>query len=199
MRTLPKAACVVAAAALLGACSFLRAKPDPSRYYVLTQLPGDPGAVAASKGPAVGIGPVVLPRYLARPELVLRVAPNEIRPSEYDLWASSLQSQVERTLAANVATLLASDRVVVYPWYRGVALDFVVRVDVARFEPDEDGAHLIARWVIVDGRGTMVRSGDTDLHEPMASRNAVAAAAAMSRALGGLSREVADAINAVRG
>jgi uncharacterized lipoprotein YmbA len=199
VRTLPKAACVVAAAALLGACSFLRAKPDPSRYYVLTQLPADPGAVAASKGPAVGIGPVVLPRYLARPEVVLRVAPNEIRPSEYDLWASSLQSQVERTLAANVATLLASDRVVIYPWYRGVALDFVVRVDVVRFEPDEDGVHLIARWVIVDGRGTMVRSGETDLHEPMASRNAAAAAAAMSRALGGLSREVADAINAVHG
>src|SRR4029077_20509436 len=67
-------------ALLLGACSLL-APRDRSRFYVLTPLAvTDPTSSATPPGRrmALGLGPVNVPSYLDRPEIVTRVNPNEL-------------------------------------------------------------------------------------------------------------------------
>ena len=189
-----------AAACLLAACSILRPSPDPSRFYVLTAVAASEAAGAANgQGPALGVGPVALPGYLERPELVTRVAPNEMRPADYHRWAEPLRTQFERTLGQNLSRLLGTDRVLTFPWWRGMPLDFIVQVDVSRFEPDaERGVHLVARWIVRDGpRGTLLRAGDTDLVETVASDDPDAVVAALSHTLGRMSGDIADAIRAL--
>ncbi len=190
-------------ALLLGACSPLAPRPDRSRFYVLTPLVlTDPTSSATLPGRrlALGLGPVNVPPYLDRPEVVTRVNPNELKPAGYERWAEPLGTQIRGTLAMNLATLLKTDRVVAFPWYGGTALDYVVTVDVYAFERDpENRADLVARWLVKDGRaGTVLRAEETRLHEAAASETTADLVAALSRALGELSRAIASAIEGFR-
>ena len=190
-------------ALLLGACSVLVPRPDRSRFYVLTPLPvTDPtsSATPPRRNLALGLGPVNVPSYLDRPEIVTRVNPNELRPAGQDRWAEPLATQIRDTLAMNLAALLKTDRVVAFPWYGGTALDYVVTVDVYAFERGpENHADLVARWLLKDGRaGTVLRAEESRLQEAAASEATADLVAALSRTLAELSRAIAGAIEGVR-
>jgi uncharacterized lipoprotein YmbA len=128
-----------------------------------------------------------------------RVAPNELQPADGDRWAEPLREQFERTLGQNLSTLLGTERVLSFPWWRGVPLDFVVQVDVVRFEREAgQDVHLVARWQVRDGaRGTVLCSGDANLVEAVASDDPDAVVAALSRVLARMSGDIAEAIRAL--
>jgi len=75
--------------AVLQAC----AGSKPARFYLLTaEVRG-----AAAQGveldqprQLIAVGPVELPRYLDRPQIVTRKGPNQLELAEFDLWAESL-------------------------------------------------------------------------------------------------------------
>ena len=75
----------------LAGCAALSAQPDPSRFFTLTPLPQAEEAVskisAGSEQISLGIGPVKLPGYLDRQELVTRISQNRFDVSENDRWA----------------------------------------------------------------------------------------------------------------
>jgi len=179
-------------AVALAGCGFLSPKADPTRFYVLTAVADAP---APPRGLAVGLGPIVLPSYLQRPELALRVGPNEVRFREFDRWAGSLPAQVGSVLGENLRRVLGADRVVLFPWYSGTKLDLVVELQVFRFEPDHDGlAHLLGHWRLRDAaHATDLTAADVDLSEPVASRDPDGEVAALSRLLAQLARQIADA------
>ena len=64
---------------------------------------------------AVGIGPVTLPQYLDRPQIVERTGPNSLKIAEFDRWAEPLNNTVPRILVQNISQLLQSDRVYALP------------------------------------------------------------------------------------
>jgi uncharacterized lipoprotein YmbA len=180
---------------LVSGCSILSPRPDPSRFFTLTPLaePGpNPGALA---GHVLGIGPITLPQYLDRPELVTRVGPNEVRSAAFDYWAGSLAKQFETTLSHDLQALLGPSSVQTSPWYAGARPDLIVEVDVLQFERAVDGqAHLRARWRLRKGSSAEVqRAGESNLAHP-AAEDAGSTVAALSELLGQFSRELADAI-----
>jgi hypothetical protein len=181
---------------LAAACGVISPRPDPTRFYVLAPLTDAGDAPAGTR--VLGLGPITLPRYLERPELVTRASPTEIRVATFDRWAEPLRTDFERTLAQNLTALTGIARVAPFPWFRGVPLDVVVEVDVLRFEPDLEGtAHLDARWRVRNPHsGALVRTADSTLREPANAKGTDAAVDAMSRALGALSREIAAAVTA---
>jgi uncharacterized lipoprotein YmbA len=65
----------------LGACA-----STPSRFYLLNTLPASETvpATAAGRGPVVGVGPITLPKYLDRPQLVTRASRNQLTLGEFD-------------------------------------------------------------------------------------------------------------------
>jgi len=88
---------LVLLALFLGACG----TTHNSRYYTLTPVPvgqdrkpDEPGTVPV----VLGIGPVTLPDYLDRPQIVLRTSQNELVFSEYSRWAGSLATDTVRVL-----------------------------------------------------------------------------------------------------
>ena len=64
------------------ACGSLGPKADPSRFFILTPAPqlqhSSPRCSPTSTTLAVGIGPIHLPSYLDRQELVSRVTANRL-------------------------------------------------------------------------------------------------------------------------
>jgi len=187
----------------------------PTRFYVLSAIDDEPAAVPG-KGIAIGIGPVTLPQYLNRPQIVTRIGSNQMEFAEFDQWSGDLNDNVTRVLAANLSSLLKTDRVSLYPWKEEAPIDEQVTIDVVNFERDVDGSsRLTAYWSIVDPRKPEVKlmrrstyrdagersqstSGPTSGSEKAGSRPYEAIAAAMSRNLEALSRDIADAVTRLK-
>ncbi len=181
--------------ALVG-CSFGR--QQPTRLYVLTALPATeaPPPAAATRGVAVGVGPVDLPQYVNRPQIVTGDSSPELHHAELAQWAEPLPDNFARVLAENLSLLLATDRVAVFPWKGPMPLDYQVIVEVTRFLGEPGGeVSLVALWRVVGKNGKEVlTSQKSSFSEPSGSQDYQALATAMSRAVAALSREIATTI-----
>ena len=175
------------------------ATSPPSQFYLMTPLPeADMPRHAAQRdmGPALGVGPVKLPAYLDRPEVVTRSGPNALQIAEFNRWGEPLEDNFKRVLAMNLGVLADTDRVSLYPWPRSSPIDYQVTVDVDRFDAAvSTQVVLIARWNLFTGEeGRAVRSGRTVVTVPAATANYEALAGAMSDAVATLAREIAAVI-----
>jgi uncharacterized protein len=191
------------------------ANTPPTRFYVLSAIDGEPAAVPG-KGIAVGMGPVTLSQYLDRPQIVTRIGGNQMEFAEFDQWGGDLDDNITRVLAANLSSLLKTDRVSLYPWNDEAPIDEQVTIDVVNFEQDVDGSSLLTiSWSILDPRKPEVklmrRSTYRDGGDTGQSTSGSAGAsqkggphpydtivAAMSRNLEALSRDIADGITRLK-
>ncbi len=177
----------------LGACG---GASVPSHYYVLSPsaAPASPGATAS--GPAVELARVAVPDYLNQPSIVTRSQANEVQRAEYDRWAGPLGDEIVRTLSENLSLTLPTDRLFVGGARPATPADFVVDVDIVTFERDAAGTvHLIARWSVFRDDGKELVAMHRSVYQQAAGGTDYAStAAAMSRALGDLSVDIANAI-----
>ena len=178
----------------------------PTRLYVLTATTDKP-ASTSPEGVAIGVGPITLPKYLDRPQIVTRVAANSLDQANLDQWGGDLNDNITRVVATNLSNLLATDRVSLYPWKDGAPVDFQVTMDISRFDQDKDGnAVLNVFWSIINKDNTVLlmrRSSYTQSSGEPASNQSDrpfdAQAAAMSRDLALLSHDIATAITGLKG
>src|SRR4030095_6551025 len=101
------------------ACLNLGAKPDPSRFFTLTPLArperDTAGSVPHPDRVALGVGPITLPGYLDRDQLVTRISENRLAVAENDRWGEPLEENVSRVISQNLSLLLADDKVTRFP------------------------------------------------------------------------------------
>lgn len=177
----------------LGACG----TTPPSHFYTLSSLreANAPAQAAVRRDFVLGIGPVTLPHYLDRPQLVSYTSGNELKLDDAHRWAEPLEQNFTRALSENLSFLLGTERVILYPGRRGVTPDAQVQVEVIRFDARADGmVTLQARWTALDRSGGTVAAKRTDLEEKAVSGSHDALVAAHSAALARLSREIATVI-----
>jgi uncharacterized protein len=184
-------------------CVSLGAKPDPSRFFALASLPRTDQKVQDATGTnalALGIGPVKLPGYLDREEIVTRVSQNRFAVAENDRWAEPLEENFSRVLSQNLSILLQTDRIVAYPWERNQRPTYQVQVEVLRFEPNaEQMVELWARWSITDNTKKTVSVRESYLSRPAKDKSTEASVAALSEVVGGLSQEISASIRGLIG
>ncbi|MGZ8432622.1 MAG: PqiC family protein, partial [Candidatus Deferrimicrobiaceae bacterium] len=146
------------------------------------------------------VGPVRLPDYLDRPQIMTRSEGNEIRMAETERWAGSLQEDVSRVLVENLSFLLSGKHVAVVRWSSAMQAKapFQKRlaVEVLRFEGPPGGTVILkARYALFGPDGKKVISaGESIVREPASGSDYESLTAAMSRALATFSREVAAAV-----
>ena len=180
---------------MLGGCM----GSPPTHFYVLAPLQNSaplPRHTETSRNLALGIGPINLPEYLDRPAIVTQTSAYQLDLAEFDQWAEPLSANFARVMAENLSHLLSSDDVVVYPWSRSAQVDYQVVVDVMRFEGStRDDSRLTARWMIVDSDGDQERvRRQADIKIKADGQGYEAIVAAMSRAVGALSHDIAVAL-----
>lgn len=145
---------------------------------------------------AVEVTAVSIPDLVDRPQIVLRDSDNRVSMLEQQRWASPLSSQLPGIVAENLARLLPEARVKPTGEATAGDVDYRVAVDIQRFDSVLGRAAILdAQWSarrIPDG-GAQV--GRVAVNEP-AGPGYEALAAAHARALGTLSRQIADAIRA---
>jgi uncharacterized protein len=195
------AAVIIASWSLAGCSSILAPRPDLSKFFILTaDQSGFQPAGASLNHVTIGLGPVRLPAYLDRAEMVTRTEPNRLELSDTDKWAESLESNFRRVLAANLAARLVSAQIVQFPWYSTTRLDYKVEVSVDRFERDGSGnAHLSTRWTIRDGAtNKLLAQRDSSFGESAKSSATADSVAAMSIDVEDLSVQIASEVRRLR-
>lgn len=163
-----------------------------SSFYTLNST-GKPATSGADY--SVSVGPVSVPAAVDRPQIVVRLAPNQVAIDEFHRWASPLPDAIARVVAENLAAMLGTPHVTVFSRPSASGARYRVLIDVLRFEsaPGE-AATLDAVWTVRSTKDGTTRSGRTTVREPVPDRGYATLAAAHSRALGRMCADIAGAI-----
>lgn len=187
-----KLALVLTAVAWLAGC----ARTPPVSYYQLSprhDAVDTPVPVSAGQGFVVGIGPVQLPEYLERIQIVRRTSANHLEIMGDRRWAEPLATALPRVLGEDLALLLGNARILRYPWARFQPVDCQVLVEILQFEGGpEKAAVLTARWSVLDGTGTLLLAEHRSGIQVDAAPGTEGLVAALSEALWRLAGEIAD-------
>jgi hypothetical protein len=186
-------------ALLLAGC----ARTAQVSYYQLSPLEGAGSAsFSAEAGNMVlGIGPMRLPEYLDRPQLVTRLSPNRLQLADGHRWAEPLSENILRVLGENLSALLGTDRILMHPWPASRSTDYQLLVEVLRFENESDGgARLVALWSVKGRDGGIVLPEKRSSHlVSAASLDQEGLVSALNEALGNFSREIGQELTTLLG
>jgi hypothetical protein len=188
MPRIASGAALCAVVALAAAC----ASSPPSRFYTLS--PTASAGTTTSKLSVV-VGPVSIPALVDLPQIVVSAGPNQVSLDEFNRWASPLQNNISRVVAANLVVLLGTPRVSQFQQSLNADAEYRVAIEVQSFEsaPGE-AATLNAAWLVRRTRDGKTEAGRTTVREPANDKGYDALAAAHSRALGRMSQDIADAV-----
>jgi uncharacterized lipoprotein YmbA len=166
-------------------------------YYTLASVAAG-AEVGLLPAPAVAVGPADFPRELDRSPIATRLSPNRIEYDDFHRWAGTLDADFLGVAAVNLARLLGTDRVVVYPAPPSFPLDYRVLFDVIRFDADSGGTVVLeARWILQSAGGDALDVGSVRSVQSAPADDYEARAAAHSAAVGELCRIVAERIRAL--
>ena len=171
----------------------------PSRFYTLNTLPENGPTPAAQLGPqlrGIGVGPVRIPHYLDRPQIVTRVGTNRFEISEFDRWGGTLKDDFTRALAENLVYVFPGESIARFPWRQTAVIAYQIPVELIRLDGElGQGIELIAQWqILADGGNRQLFSKRSRFSQPVRGSSYEDLVAAQSRAVADLAREIADAL-----
>ena len=172
--------------------------PPKERYYALSiaETVSPPPERAAF---AIGVGPVIVPEMIDRPQMVVRVAANRVEMSELNRWAEPLKRALPRAIAASIAHNVPAARVYLPGNDNVPPSDHRVRIEIERFDSELGrGALVEASWSVSGGGATETRYGRSLVREAANGPGYDELAAAHSAAAAALGREIAAAIAAIK-
>lgn len=180
---------IVITISLLSACG----STPPSNFYRLNAIASD---IPSQNSPVLGIGPVTIPEYLNRTEIVLASDSNKLKLQDYDRWAERLDEGITRVVAINLASLVDTHRVARFPWRRHEVPDYGIRVAVVQFDARENYATLNIEWTLTSPKTNEVIQQKLSMYRQEAVlTEAENVAAVFSQLLLDFSNEVAMTIN----
>jgi len=191
----PLQACVLAA--IVAAC----ASSPVAHFYTMSAAGRGAESIGGVTESAysVAVGPVTLPELIDRPQMVVRVAANQVKIVEAHRWAQPLGSEIARVVASDLARLLGDARVSSHTQNASAHAEYRVLLDVQRLDAVLGEAVTIeAQWELRSrGNGTL-RTGRSYAHQSVAGEGYDALVAAHAGALESLSRDIAQALRALR-
>lgn len=169
----------------------------PVRYYGLEPLPTDTFTVKESV--VVGIGPLRVPEYMTRPQIVTRGrGGTQMMIDDFNRWAEPLDEAIHRVVAANVDSLVSDVTVVAFPYSNLIGVNYRLVGSVDRFDVDTDGrAVLIVQWGVGDSEHVAHIAPRRSRYEAQAgSTGTDAIVRAMNDTINQFSREIASELEA---
>lgn len=191
-----KSRLLVAIALLLGtAC----ATTPSARFFALNATPA--AARGATSGISLALGPIDLPEYLDRPQIVTRVGGNRLNVDEFNRWGGSLEEEISRVLALHLGQRLGAQRVYSYPSRVVAETDYRIALEIRAFDGTLGGeVTLDAAWSLIDDRsGSILQSGQAVFHQRAAGGDYDGYAAALSDTLAQLGDQLAGLLSATVG
>ncbi len=182
-------------APLFGALVLTACATTPAaKFYALNAKATGPAGAASDL--ALAVGPVDLPRYLDRPQIVTRSGDSRLVLEEFHRWGGSLDEEITRVLTERIGSRLQTRRVYSYPSRLAADLDYRVALELRTFDGVLGGeVRLTVAWsLIADRNGEVVTTRQSDYRVAAADAGYEAYVAAMGELLAELGDDIAEAL-----
>lgn len=187
-----KAILFAASLCVLVACA---GNKRPTQFYLLKSLElGELQQQSGINGSAIGVGPISLPKYLDRPQIVTFTGDFTISISEFHQWAEPLQNNFIRVLMENLSALLPNSQFESYPWKSSAGINHQISVSIDHFDLNPDSALLTAHWTIKTGKDGTQQRYSARIEQSLPDAQHKSKVSALSKLIALLSTEIAESI-----
>lgn len=175
---------------------------QPSKFFLLRSLP-EPGTglsvKAQKRNLSILVGPITIPAYLDRDQVVTLSEGNELVVDEFVRWAEPIKDNFYRVLVENLSLLLNTPEVYAYDRRGARPGDLQITIDVTRFDSATGGeAHLTVFWTIAGkDRTSLPVKRKSVFRAPASLEGLKGKVDAQNRTLTEFSREIAEAVRAL--
>ena len=171
-------------------------KSSPVSYYKLSAMNANQAIsiVPEDLDVALGVGPITLPEYLKKSQIAVSRGGNRYTFDDSHRWAGMLEKDIASVVASNLALMLDTDRIDLFPWRQYFVPDYQVLANIVQFDSDlENVVTLSVRWTIVTPKGgEVLATGKSEIIKKLLQPNYTALVSAESLALGSFSKELAE-------
>ena len=176
-----------------------RGSAPPVEFYTLSSMSSiqpKTNTATTDQNLAIGVGPVVIPTILDRPQIVTRTGQNRLAMDEFHRWAGPLDEDFARVVAENISILIPTDHVAVYPWDPDFKPNYQVVMNVRYFEGRlGENMRLEVFWRVSDPKSQKkLIEKKSVINEPLQAKDYETLVEAKSQALVKLSTEIVDNI-----
>ena len=165
-----------------------------ARFYALS---AQDGAVSSATSPlVVAVGPVEMPEYLDRPQIVTRVGDNRLSVDEFNRWGGRLEEEITSVLTRLLGQRLGTQHVYSYPSRVSAETDYRIVLALRRFDGILGGeVSLDVAWSLIDDRsGEVVMIRQASYRQMSEGTDFDAYAATLSAVLAQLGDDLAAAL-----
>ncbi|MDD4183719.1 MAG: PqiC family protein [Candidatus Omnitrophica bacterium] len=192
-------ACVVFILFLNG-CMSVSNSPNP-RFYTLYASDKEKNSQEFNipANTIIGIGPVRIPEYLNRPQIVTNNKDKTIFFDEFNRWAESLDFALARLINNDLTLIIPKTSLQMFPWDLTIAVKYQVIVDVVQLENNLNHDLLfVTQWSIIDlEKKRAVFTKRSEFRHDIYPHNYYGLTEALSAATMSLSKEVAQGLVSV--
>jgi len=152
---------------------------------------------AFPEGVFIAVGPIRVPEYLDRPQMITRDEDGLLNIAQFDRWAELIDSAILRMMAENLIVMLPRANIVKFPWSFENPVKYQVGLDIIQMDSNlKKNLTLIVRWNIFDenNRQTLF-SKRSEVIEPIVPHNYFGLNEAFSAAIASLSSEIAEQLS----
>lgn len=178
---------------VLSGCISAGSSPNP-RFYMLKPLGEDEIAQKFDipSGIITVIGPVKIPQYLDRPQMVTQDDKGMINIAQFDRWGESLDVGIARLIIEDLNLILPGATFEMFPCNFAIPLNYQVIVGVLQLEGNlKKDLIFVAQWSIIDtNTRKMLFTKRSGLVQKINPQNYSGLADALNKAVASLSNEI---------
>ncbi len=188
-------AAVVLIGLILNGCVSVSSSPNP-RFYMTSSISKEQAVEKfdIASGVIVAVGPIGIPEYQDRPQIVTRNKNGTLSFAQFDRWGEPLDSGIARLINDDLASLIPAASFQTFPCNFAIPLDYQVIVEVTQLDSElEKDIVFSAQWSIIDAENRkLLLTKRSQFSEPINPHNYFGLSRALGAVCFSLSREIAE-------
>ena len=181
----------------LSGCISVSNSPTP-RFYVLQSVYENQVSkkINIASDVLIGVGPVKIPEYQDRPQIVTQDKEKMLKFAQFDRWGEPLDLGMTRLIRENLAVMLPEAKFTLYPWNSSVPVKYQVVVEIVQLDSDLDkDLFIVAQWLVIDVQNTKtIIIKRSEFRQSIVPQNYSGLAKTLGMACASLSSEIAEAL-----
>ena len=167
------------------------------QFYTLSAA-GDPASqkLKIASDVIIGVGPIKIPNYLDRPQIVTRDKNKMLQFAQFDRWGEALDTGLARLIREDLTIMLPQAKLTLYPWNPSIAVKYQVVVEIVQLDSELDqNMDLVVQWTIIDvqnSKALVIKR--SEFHQPIIPQNYLGLTQMLSTACASLSSQIAEAL-----
>ena len=184
----------------ISGCLSIPNSPNP-RFYMLKAMdkPEAGQTFPIPAGTIISIGPVDVPEYQNRQQIVTQDKNKMLNIAQFDRWGEQLNTGIMRILIENLTVLLPDADFELFPASFAIPVNYQVIVDIVQLESNLNGeVFFAAQWSIIrDNDRKMMFNKRYEARQPINPNKYSGLVKALSDICASFSKEIAKELSAL--